>query len=178
MHVIDWCFVTALFQARRREQGPLRHWLTLREVTVRCYLTSRASHCPMKLLSFINHGFFQSCKDNGNKQQTTSYRLVKSEDELRTDLVRAQAGWITAQFLREFCKVMVHHEDEPIGARRDRIWREDIWVSRSVFACDVFFLLSVRGSSNKVSKLRQSNMLNLKTHQIEEDALLGIKWTD
>ena len=120
MHVIYWCFVTALFQARRREQGQLRQWLTLREVTVRCYLTSMASHCPMKLLSFINHGFFQSCKDDGNKQQTTSYRLVKSEDELRTDLVCAQAGWITAQFLREFCKVMVHHEDEPIGARRTK----------------------------------------------------------
>jgi hypothetical protein len=42
--------------------------------------------------SFINHEFFQSCKDDDNKQQTTSNRLVKSEDELRTDLVRAQAG--------------------------------------------------------------------------------------
>jgi hypothetical protein len=72
----------------------------------------------MNLSSFMNHEFFQSCKDNDNKQRTTSYRLVKSEDELRTDLVRAQAGWITAQFLREFCKVMVRHEDEPIGARR------------------------------------------------------------
>jgi hypothetical protein len=177
MHAINWCFVTALFQGRRREQGPLRHWWTLREVTVRCYLTSKASRCPMKLSRFINHEFFQSYKAD-NKQQATSSRLVKSEDELWTDLVRAQAGWITAQFLPEFCKVMVHNDDEPIGARQGRIWGEDIWVSRSVFACNVLFLLSVRGSSNKVSKLRQSNMLNLITHQIGKDALLGIKWTN
>jgi hypothetical protein len=49
---------------------------------------------------FINHEFFQSCKDDDNKQQTTSYCLVKSEYELWTDLVCTQAGWITAQFLR------------------------------------------------------------------------------
>jgi hypothetical protein len=141
----------ALFQARRREQGPLRHWLMLREVTVRCYLTSKASHCPMKLSRFINHEFFQSYKSD-NRQQTTSYCLVKSEDELWTDLVRAQAGWITAQFLRELCKVMVHHEDEPIGAQRDQIWGENIWVSQSIFTCDVLFLLTKPPSCGRATR--------------------------
>jgi hypothetical protein len=41
----------------------------------------------------------------------------------------------------------------------------------------VLFLLSVRGSYDKASKLRQSNTLNLISHQIGKDALLGIKWT-
>jgi hypothetical protein len=55
------------------------------QASERLYLSAMPS-------SFINHEFFQSCKDDDNKQQTTSSRLVKSEDELRTDLVRAQAG--------------------------------------------------------------------------------------
>jgi hypothetical protein len=39
---------------------------------------------------FVNHEFFQSCKDDDNKRLVIA--LFKSEDELRTYLVRAQAG--------------------------------------------------------------------------------------
>ena len=80
-----------------------------------------------------------------------------------------------------YAKVMVRHMDEPIGVRRDRIMcgrQESLPIG---CRCDVFFLLSVRGSSCKVSRLRQSNMLNLMfeiQYQIGEDIVQGIEWTN
>jgi hypothetical protein len=55
---------------------------------------------------------------------------------------------------------MVHPADEPIGARRDRIMRK---TSESPDQSPYVILPFVCSQelSNKVSKLRQSNMLNL-----------------
>jgi hypothetical protein len=49
--------------------------------------------------------------------------------------------------MQEFWQIMVRYANEPIGAWRDRILEEDIWVSGLVFAYDAFFPLSVRRSS-------------------------------
>jgi hypothetical protein len=92
----------------------------------------------------INHEFFQSYQDDDNKQQTTNNKqlaIVWSSRKMSCELTlfalkldgllhssfASQLLYLKLnKFMREFCKVMVRHEDEPTGVRRDRIRGEDI----------------------------------------------------